>query len=176
MKKLFLILFCFMAMFNITQARYNKIILDRIELMEDVPWMLEYSYNKYGEKDKIIAAECGQWSMKNRIKVKPDGVLISFEAPWSKLETVEQISFLFDSKTEIIMTDVEEQEYDGVKIGKAFFISKSDKNYKKLINKMKTSNYMSILMEDTEGNIERIVKVKNTDSYKVLTAFENSLK
>ena len=31
-------------------------------------------------------------------------------------------------------------------------------------------------MEDTEGNIERIVKVKNTDSYKVLTTFENSLK
>ena len=36
------------------------------------------------------------------------------------------------------MTDVEEQEYDGVKIGKAFFISKSDKNYKKLINKIKS--------------------------------------
>lgn len=171
MKKLLVLLFSFIMIFNLTLARGS-----RLKLMEDVPWMLEYSYNKYGEKDKIIGAECGQWSMKNRVQIKPEGILISFEDSWSKLETVEQISFLFDSKIEIIMNDVEEREYDGIKIGKAFFINKSNKNYKKLINKMKTSNYMSILIEDTKGNSRSISKIKNTNSYKVLTAFENSLK
>lgn len=173
MKKLLVLLFSFIMFFNLTLARGS-----RLKLMEDVPWHLEYSYNKYGEEDKIISAQCGQWSMKDRIKVIQEGMVISFEDPWETgvKTTVKNISFLFDSKAEIIMTDIEEYEYTGYKIGKAFIINKSDKNYKKLINKIKTSNYMSIIIEDIDGNSNRMVKVKNTDSYKVLTDFENSLK
>ena len=74
------------------------------------------------------------------------------------------------------MTNVKEIEYGGIIIGKAFFISKDDPEYINLIASIKKSNYMSILIEDTEGNTDRITKVKNTDSYKILTAFENSLK
>lgn len=173
MKRILLLLFSFIMIFSFSQARGS-----RLKLMEDVPWYLEYSYNKYGEEDKIISAQCGQWSMKNRVKVIQEGMVISIEDPWhtGAKEKVEKISFLFDSNAEIIMTNIEELEYDGLKGGKTYFINRSDENYRKLINKIKSSNYMSILIEDIEGNCSRLVKVKNTDSYKVLTTFENSLK
>lgn len=173
MKKLLLLLFSFIMIFNFSQARGN-----RLKLMEDVPWHLEYSYNKYGEEDEIISAQCGQWAMKNRIRITSEGLTVSYETGWnSNLRgTVKQISFLFDSKREVIITNVEEVEYGGVVIGKAFFISKDNSEYINLIRNIKKSNYMSILIEDTEENADRITKVKNTDSYKIITAFENSLK
>ena len=173
MKKLLLLLFSFIMIFSFSQARGN-----RLKLMEDVPWHLEYSYNKYGEEDEIISAQCGQWAMKNRIKITLEGLIVSYETGWNiwLKESVKQISFLFDSKKEVIMTNVKEIEYGGIIIGKAFFISKDDPEYINLIASIKKSNYMSILIEDTEGNTDRITKVKNTDSYKILTAFENSLK
>lgn len=169
MKKLLLSICCFFLFFNMIQAR-------RSAYPENIPWFLQYSYNKYGEKDKILGAQCGQKF--DTIFVSREGMKISHEDPWNQgvKKEVTQISFLFDSKEELILKKIEEVEYKGMRFGRAFLISKDDKNYKKLLEKIKKSNYMSICIEDTEGNISRMTEVKNTNSTKILNAFEKSLK
>lgn len=96
-----------------------------MRIIEDISWKLEYSINKYGEWNKIIGAECGKWGMDQKVYIEEKGMVISFRnGVYSNFDSeVKSISFLFDSKKELVIEKALEVSIDKYNYGKAYFIS-----------------------------------------------------
>lgn len=174
MKKLsfITILFAFTITFSISAEAV------RMKIVEDIPWRLEYSINKYGEREKIIGAECGKWGMDQKIYIDEKGMVISFRnGVYSNFDSeVKSISFLFDSKKELVIEEAFEVSIDKYNYGKAYFISRENAKYKEMISNIKKSNHMSILVEEENGYEEKMVEVSNKNATTVLNKLENILK
>ena len=170
-KNLVLIIICFLYISNISLARRTKVI-------SDLYWELEYSLNKYGEEDKIIGAYCGQYGLSTKVSIDKNGIIISKRCDYieTKIDGMPvKISFLFDSKDEIIIEDAKKIKIDSGVYTKGYFISKFNPNFKKLFNKIKLANYMSILIEEKNGLSDKIVKVDNRYSNKILSKLDELL-
>lgn len=169
-KKIILSFFCFLFLFNITQAKKRKV-------EQDIYWQLDYSVNKYGEIDKPIGAFCGQYNMLNKIYVDNTGVTFSVKTiGHAKIDPAPaKISILFDGKKEIIINDVAEISQELSPYRKGYFISKDNAKYKELINNIKNSKYMSIIIEENSGKVEKMVEVVNRYSADVLSELEKNL-
>lgn len=171
MKKLGVIFLLFLSIFSLSFSR------SRVKLAEEIPWELGYTYNKYGEKEKIKGAVYGQWARLEEIYVDRNGITISIVGQAYMISSLHseivKVSFLFDSKKEIIIDDFEETKTEGL-IGKAVLIKNSNEKYKQIINCIKQSNKMSILLEDEKGGSALFSNINNKGSNSVLTKLENS--
>lgn len=174
MKKILKISILLLMLFNVS----NLSLARRTRVVQDVYWELDYSINKYGENDKIIGAYCGQYGLKNKIYIDENGITISQRTDYvgTKIDGLPvKISFLFDSQNEIVVENVEKIKIDSGVYTKGYFISKDNPKFKALFNKIKQSNYMSILIEEGNGATDRMVEVSNRYSSEVLGELENSL-
>ena len=150
----------------------------RMRIIEDIPWKLEYSINKYGEREKIIGAECGKWGMDQKVYVDEKGVVIFFRnGVYSNFDSeVKSISFLFDSKKELVIEEAFEVSIDKYNYGKAYFISRENIKYSELISNIKKSNYMSISVEEENGYEEKMIEVSNKNATTVLNKLRKPIK
>lgn len=175
MKKILRISVLLLMVFSISNLSLAK----RARVVQDIYWELDYSVNKYGENDKVIGAYCGQYGLKNKIYIDENGITLSQRTDYigTKLDGLPvKISFLFDSKDEIIIENAEKIKIDSGIYTKGYFISKNNPNFKFLFNKIKQSNYMSVLIEEGSGATDKMVEVSNRYSSDVLEELENSLK
>lgn len=158
MKKILLIISLFFISFNLSYSRRSRKV-------EDIPWRNSYSINKFGEKDKIIGVECGKWAMTESIYIDNTGMSIKiYKRDYNLIDTVNNISFLFDSKDELsISQDIVDISSDKSAGTREFFIPKEHASYSLLIKKMKKSSNMSVLLEDKSGNIENITDINNNN-------------
>lgn len=141
----------------------------RTKFVENNPWELSYTINEFGEKDKVIGASCGKYALQQEIYINKDGIYVKInERTFDLPEAVSSITFLFDSKDKVIIdSDIVEEESDAY-MGKKYFISKTNKKYKQLINKIKNSYQMSILIKDIKNNSYRMSEISNNGSTEVL--------
>lgn len=167
MKKLFRKFTLLFFIFNFYTLSYSY----RQRVAEDIPWTLEYSINKYGEKDKVIGAYTGKWGLREKIFIDNTGIKIGIYRDVQYFSgKIKNISFLFDSKTELIIdsSDIEELENNSILLGRLFLIDKNNLNYSKIINYIKKSNKMSILLEDNSNNTFKIVEISNSNASNIL--------
>lgn len=145
-------------------------------IAENIYWTLDYSINKYGEKDIIKGAYCGKYGLKERIYINKDGITLTVEGSIKdNIGKIKQISFLFNSKTELIVKDIIETNYDGYMFGQSFLIDRMNIAYNDIINNIKKSNYMSILLEGENGEKVKITEVNNKNSTSILNKLENEI-
>lgn len=166
MKNLFRKLTLFFFIFNFYTLSYSY----RQRVVEDIPWTLEYSINKYGEQDKIIGAYTGKWGLKEKVFIDESGLKIEIYGNiHSFSDKIKSISFLFDSKNELIIkSDIKELKSDSSYFGRIFLIEKNNDNFNKIISSIKKSNKMSILLEDNSENTFKIVEISNTNASNIL--------
>lgn len=167
MKKLFRKLTLLFFIFSFYTLSYSY----RQRVVEDIPWTLEYSINKYGEQDKILGAYTGKWGLREKIYIDNTGIKIGIYRDVQYFsDKIKSISFLFDSKTEFVVnsSNIEELENNSMLLGRLFFIEKTNPIYSKIINLIKKSNKMSILLEDNSGNTFKIVEINNTNASNIL--------
>lgn len=173
MKKLLLIFFTFINIFSIGYGRYG------FKIAEEIPWTLEYTFNKYGEKDKIKGAVYGQWARMKEIYIDERGITITLWGDAYQMAglygKVIKVSFLFDSKKEIIIEDIFDLEAKN-SFEKIILVDKNNKNYKEIIKNIKNSKKMSILIEDDRGENYSFSNISNKGSSLVITRLEKSLK
>lgn len=168
MKKIIL----FVLIFTLSILSFSK----KDKIVDDIPWSLKYSLNKYGEKDKVIEAYAGKFGLSEKISINENGIQISIYKNLYNLsdsEPVKKISFLFDSKKEIIIdSDINEIENDSIFFtGRIFLINKNHAKFNIILNEIKKSNKMSILIEDKKDGFFRITEINNKNSSKILNKF-----
>lgn len=141
----------------------------RTRFVENNPWELSYTINEFGEKDKVVGASCGKYALQQEIYIDKDGIYVKInERTFDLPEKISSITFLFDSKDRVVVDSGVIEEESEVYMGKKYFISKTNKNYKKLINKIKNSYQMSILIEDVGNNSYSISEISNYGSTAIL--------
>ena len=171
MKRIILICFIF---FNIFCNGYSK---NRLKLADEIPWKLEYSHNKYGEKDKIKGAVYGQMARLKEIYIYNEGITISIIGQAYNASNlygkIVRISFLFDSKVEVITENITELESE-ILLGKVILINKNNEKYEEIIKNIKHSKKMSILLEDNKERNYSFSNINNKGSDLVITKLEKS--
>lgn len=172
MKKLGVVFLLFLSIFSLSFSR------SRVKFAEEIPWELEYTYNKYGEKEKIKGATYGQWARLKEIYIDKNGIAISILGQAYMISDLHseivKISFLFDSKKEIIVDDFEKIKPEGIS-GKTILIKNTNEKYNQIINYIKHSRKMSILLEDKKGGSANFSNISNKGSSSILSKLENSL-
>lgn len=172
MKKIGVILLLFLSVFSLSSGR------SRLKLADEIPWQLEYTYNKYGEKDKIKGAVYGQWARLKEIYIDKNGITVSITGQAYSIsnlyEDIIKISFLFDSKKEIVVSDIKISKTEGL-TGKAILIEKNNEKYGEIIKNIKKSNKMSILIENSRGETYPFSNINNKGSNLVISKVEKNL-
>lgn len=163
MKKIFLFIMTFFIFFSSSYSR-------RLRIVEEIPWELVYSINEFGERDKIIGAQCGKWAMRESVYVDKNGITIgSNERDYNLVDSINSISFLFDSKDKLVLeNDIIDKSEETYSRERKFYISKNHKDFKKIIDKIKKSNQMSILLIDNLGNKKTISEISNLGATNIL--------
>jgi len=116
--------------------------------------------------------------MDQKVYVDEKGVVIFFRnGVYSNFDSeVKSISFLFDSKKELVIEEAFEVSIDKYNYGKAYFISRENIKYSELISNIKKSNYMSISVEEENGYEEKMIEVSNKNATTVLNKLRKPIK